>query len=205
MCMNFTRKVDAKEIEDLFNSLDAGDLPREFTAYDVTQALRKEVGPHIEVDHKDVRKIIHNLLDNNIDYLKNNHPQFGATTYRRLIVSTQTPVMPVVPTPLTSSKVGKMVPTTHKTYRGDCRGTVTVPLEITRQISCNVFKVVDGDNPKTKKLLPSTGKIAKGTKGYYRKDSHGNVRVTKANLPTSATGLYIIELNKQGEIEIKGV
>lgn len=229
MCSRYVRKIDRVEIEDLFQDmLSNNDLPKQFSAYDVTTAIRKEVGPTVEVPHNEVRTVVHDLLDNDSSFVKTQHPVFNALTYERVaqpanpnvttppvgvvvhnpVQQAVVPVTPVCP-PLGNLPPHNVLTNTVPTKglrKPDKRGTLTVPKSLLDNLqSVRKFMVYSGTN--TIQLKPLTTNLpTRSMAGIYTKDCHGNVRVTKKHLPKSTTGSYLVKWDGvNSRIVIEGV
>jgi hypothetical protein len=217
MCSRYVRVIDTVEIEDLFQDMlsdmaanYSNALPKQFSAYDVTTAIRKEVGPTVDVPHREVRKVVHNVLDNDANYLKTTHPIFQALTYERVGVPVQVNTTPVSSVPLNPvvPPLGNVAPyvSTKGLRKPDKRGTLTIPKSVLDNLqSVNKFQVYSGTNRINLKPL-TTNFPTCPVSGIYTKDCHGNVRVTRRHLPKSATGSYLVKWDSVGsQVVIEGV
>ncbi len=148
-------------------------LGNEFTAHQVTQAVRKSVGPTVEVIHNDVRQIVHNYM-NTVTSYEEFSKSYGSTTaraYRPRQRTTQvSPAVPVVKntgiTPATN--LGTFV--AYMTPKSE--GRVTVPASALKKIG-----VKPNDNVWLTKCndLLTLSKVTGHTK--YVADKHGSIRL----------------------------
>lgn len=171
-----------------------------FSAYEITQAVRKSVGPSVEVVHNQVRQLVHQRM--NIQGLyeefDNDYGGVTARSYRPLAAvgskqkkNTQSTGLPLSVTgTLTVTKAapgGKYV--CDMTVKSE--GRVTVPAVALRQIGVKPYD--DVWLTKNKDLLTiSTGAATGHTR--YRTDKHGSVRLRSKYL--QGCKKFKVEVNK---------
>lgn len=144
---------------------------QEFTAFDVTSAIRAEVGKYVEVLHDDVRQWVHEAMKARPDYYPENDPVRSCIIYKRVAIpakrpaqfipqfSIATPVKTTAPNPPVS--MGTLLENVNLNKSGLC-----IPrrfVDIALNYGNKKYKVVlDGSQTR-----------------FYTSDHHNNVRVDR--------------------------
>lgn len=186
----------------------------DFTAHDITKAVRTMLGPKIKVDHKDVRDAVHVAMSGRPKYNKDINPQ-GAILYKSVnsnavqVVTTQTiktknPSKVIVNTLQSTAPIITRPPKNSR--KPDKRGTLTIPKAVLDNVSVIRTWAITSANGNTRTLSPIRGQSLPKSITKYTKNKSGNVRVTKNNLPLAPSGHYLVEfVPKTSDILIKGV
>lgn len=197
MCQ-FVSKLSGQKLEDYI--VDAIELFRSkgenFTAHQVTKKVREMVGPTIEVDHLDVRSIVHDLMATTLDYIKDTQPGNPITyKFKKATPDFKSFVdafnkLPVIKTPV---------------VKRDARGSVVIPKAVIENTGGNskFFKISLRTQNETRLVPVTSGNPTVGTLDQYRVYK-GNIRVTKRNLPKGKNS-FVVRVNNGGEICIQGV